>query len=139
MTSEDFDRIASLMNNLGSTFDDEFVFLTRIIQSRPDESESNLVMDVLNDLADMQWETYEVLPEVIRRNLGDVIVEVWDKNSLDSTEKLVAVIAKLGLTSALSYLFDASADIVNPEVRNEIASAIIEFGDNIDDPYSGMK
>lgn len=140
MKNEYLKKISSLINDLnGTQFEDEFDFLIRVIKNGTDEYEANLIMDVMCELAEMQWETYEILPELIRRNLGDVIIKIWNRNSLDSTEKLVAIIAKLGLGNALIYLSTVENDIINPAVKNEIASAIVEFGNHVDDPYSGMK
>lgn len=140
MTDDDFRAVSSLLVNLkGGKLDEEFEFLIRVIKGGVLGRESDFLMSALVELADRQWDTYEILPDGIRRELGELIVKIWDKNSLDSTEKLLGVIAKLGLGNALSHLALVAKEISNLDVRQEIASAVIEFGESVNDPYSGMK
>jgi len=138
--NEDFNAVSSLLANLqGDKFDDEFEFLIKIINKGTLDDEPDLLLSVLAELADYQWNTYELLPNAIRTDLGKSIIKVWNRNSLDSTEKLVGIVAKLGLGKALSYLTLAAKEISNSDVRQEIASAVIEFSESVDDPYSGLK
>ena len=140
MTDDILNKISALLDNSdGNNLYKEFEFLAQTIKNGKNQQQSGLIMAAMAELAERQWEAYEVLPEKIRNDVGESIIDVWDRNSLDSTEKLVGIVAKLGLGNALSYLAAIVKEITNPEVKNEISAAILEFGETVNDPYSGMK
>lgn len=140
MTNDEIERINSLPESLDrQRIEDEFIFLIKLIKRGLTEEDSILILSALNELADKQWETYELLDKTVKDNLDELILKVWDKRSLDSTEKLICVMVKLGLSSTFSLLTAIDPKNLSSEVRQEIASAILEVGENIEDPYSGMK
>ncbi|WP_426162278.1 hypothetical protein [Pseudoduganella sp. R-34] len=139
MKDGDLVKISSMQRGLiGDDLEEQFKFLIRVIKEGVDRSEFQMVMNVLVDLADRQWETYELLPELTRRELGSLIVFIWDRNSLDSTEMMLGIIARLGLGAAMSYVINSVNALLDPQVKQAILDANLEFGENVDDPYSGM-
>lgn len=51
----------------------------------------------------------------------------------------MGIIARLGLTNAFSKLVLTNPHELKDEIKTEIASAIVEFGGTVGDPYSGMQ
>ncbi|PXX35301.1 hypothetical protein [Undibacterium pigrum] len=98
-----------------------------------------MLLFALFELAERQWHTYLPLSEKIRQQLDVLVLNIWSKTSLTSTEALIGVIARLGLSEAYTKLRLTDPGQLSPEVSTEIASAIVEFGDTVDDPYSGLK
>lgn len=68
-----------------------------------------------------------------------LVLKIWSKDSLDSTEALMSIIARLGLTNAFSKVILTNPQELKDEIKTEIASAIVEFGDTVDDPYFGIR
>jgi hypothetical protein len=140
MKNDDLIKLSALKNNPNfENLNKEFQFLINLIKGAEVKDEFILIMNVLVELADKQWNTYEMLPADVVRDLGQSIFEIWDKNSLDSTEKLIEIIAKLGLENTFLRLKSLVENLPNSEVRQTVAAAIIELGDSVNDPYSGMR
>lgn len=140
MTNDDLNRISSLPDSMScEQVEKEFAMLIQSIGAEPLANEFLLIMTALSELADRQWATYELLNNQIKDKIEEIAIKVWQQNSLDSTEKLICVIGRIGLTNAWSYLVSIKPSTLSPEVTDEIASAIIEIGDSVGDPYAGMR
>lgn len=139
MTKDDLNRICSLPDGLSrEEIEDEFNFVLRSIQPSSNFIDRDLVMSALFELSRRQWGTYSLLSSDVTRKIENLILTVWIPDSLDSTEKLLGIISRLGLAKTFSALVSTNFSVLKPEIRNEIESAIIEFGDGVDDPYSGV-
>ena len=137
---DEFNRISALPDLLENIeLEREFIHIIGRIQSAPENKGADTLLSTLFELADRQWYTYLPLSENIRQQLDMLLLNIWSKESLASTEVLVGVIARLGLSGAFSELRLTSPDQLTDEVSTEIASAIVEFGDTVGDPYSGLK
>jgi|GEM_PF-1316546 len=140
MTIDELNRISSLPDVLSKKqLEEEFKLLLNAMQQEPKRDQNLAIMSALFELAERQWATYELLASEIKEKIEELILKIWDQNDLDSTEKLVGTIAHLGLSKAFSVLILTDPKDLNSEIRTEIASAIVEFGDNVSDPYSGMR
>lgn len=140
MKTEYIARLTTIPENLTSIqLMDEFNFIVEIADQELTEYERVLAMTALTELANQQWETYEVLPDKMRGELDVVAMKFWLRDSVDSTEKLVGIIARLGLSQAYRQLISSDVQNLDLEVQGAIASAIGEFGEDVSAPYSGMR
>lgn len=127
-------------------------FLTEVrILANVDLSE---VSEALCQLADRQWHTYEHLNDDVKSLLGSWVTATWNslnlrathglpdrwaKERLDIVENLTSAIGMFGLQASYQVVKDTLTNDLHPDVRSEIESTIMEFGDSVADPYRNMK
>ncbi|MFZ6780787.1 hypothetical protein ACO0LD_28475 [Undibacterium sp. Ji83W] len=137
---DEFDRISALPDELTyHQLEHEFACIIERIKSAPENQDSDILMSALFELADRQWNSYSLLSDTFRHQLDLLVLKIWSKDSLDSTEALMGIIARLGLTNAFSKVILTNPHELKDEIKTEIASAIVEFGDTVDDPYFGIR
>jgi len=97
------------------------------------------LVEAMDEVVERQWNTYSLLDSETRRALDEWVQYVWDNNFPKLVRRLISIIAKAGLTQAYIMMCQELHGDLSPTVRREIMDAIIEFGSNIDDPFSGME
>lgn len=97
------------------------------------------VAGALWEMADRQWHTYERLEPVLRGRLDDWIERSWDPTNLRLVRRVLGTIGMIGLPRSMDLVRKSLEEDLDPAIREEIEGAIREFGDTVDDPYSGMK
>ena len=97
-------------------------------------------IDVLIELADKQWHTYERISPELATEISKFINATWNPTDLPQTEMLLSIVGHLGLDASMSLFLAKAKD---PEtallIRSEILEASREFGDLALDPYIGMQ
>jgi len=92
----------------------------------------------LRELADRQWHNYErAAPDVVD-SLTRWIVSNWDPHVYEFVVNITAVMALLGLSSALGVLESSLKENLSPEIRSRLEQFIATAKPSIDDPYGGM-
>lgn len=137
----DLRRISDLPDGMDTnSIEKEFWSIVRAYKDNPyvPSEECNLLLSTLFELSDRQWSTYTLLPNNLRDLLDSMILNFWQRESLDSTEKLLGVISRLGLVKAFSELTTLDPADLSPDVAREIQSGINEFGEGVHDPYFRM-
>lgn len=114
---------------------DEFAAVLATDPSR----EASSIAAALFELSERQWNTYELASEGLRRDISTMVLQIWDDQDLDRAECLLGVISRIGLGGALRHLQQKDASSFSVSVRNALEGAIAEFGDTVDDPYSGLR
>ncbi len=138
MNNQELERILNLSDcmppkELGEEFQKLFT------QSQHSDKEKNLLLlKAYLELADRQWHTYELLPLQLVDEIDSILINLWDKQELESTELLLGVTAHLGLTKTFRKIKAALDGELSVIVRQEILDAIEEFGITFTDPYSGI-
>ena len=104
------------------------------------EEQSLVFLEAFSELADEQWDKYETLNEDERNVISNIIFPLWDDKSLESTELMIYVCARLGLDSCFLKIIGKNTDgtKLEDDIKKELDIAIEELGDNIADPYSDM-
>jgi hypothetical protein len=97
-----------------------------------------ILLSAIFEMADRQWNTYDLLSIDVRDKLDLVVMELWQRDSLDATEKLLGIISRLGLVRAFADLVAVDSRTLAPDVASAIQVGIAEFGKNVENPYSGM-
>lgn len=95
------------------------------------------VLDLLANLADKQWHTYELLEQSNILEIEKWILDSWDKTSYDETDVIISIVAHLGLTKVFEKMQNSElfSDI---EIKNLIDDFRIEVGSDVSNPYSQM-
>jgi hypothetical protein len=107
-------------------------------QIQPTDKEKNLLLlKAYLELSDRQWHTYELLPIHLSDEIDSVLINLWDKASIERTELLLGIVAYLGLLKTFEAIKSALDGELSAIVRQEILDAMSKFGNTIADPYSG--
>ncbi|MDQ1833072.1 hypothetical protein [Massilia scottii] len=141
MDQDELQRITALPDYLPSPqVEKELASLLRSFRHGvPDPAEKLMMMQALSQLADRQWQTYEILPHAARKRLSAFVIGVWDRRDLDSTALMLAIIRTLGLADALSYAASVDPESLETIIAAEIRRAIAEFGATVGNPYAQIK
>jgi hypothetical protein len=112
-------------------------FKQLLIQTKLAHSEDNLLLlDAYFELSNKQWHTYRRISPELLDQIDLVLINLWDKNSIESTEAILGIVAYLGLVRTFEKIKSALDSRLLTSVRKEILDAIEEFGANVADPYS---
>lgn len=140
MTADELERISCLPYKMRpAELEHEFSTILEGIGSANTSVQSDVIMEALNELAERQWCCYALLRDDLRMKLDACILEVWDKTSLEATENLISIIAKIGLAETMAQLVSIDVAGLTPQISSEINGAHITIGDTVADPYSGMR
>lgn len=123
------------------TADETRVLFKELLAVQPpqDSEEAVALAQAMDEVADRHWHTYTLLDSAMRKEVDDWVINNWDRSSLKKVRALISIIAKLGLVNSAEMLRREVHVPMSSPVRNEIESALQEFGTTVDDPYSGMK
>ena len=92
------------------------------------------------ELANRQAMTYEILAPEIKTEIDSELSRLWNTESYDQVDAILSIVLTLGLESSFNKIKKSlDEDQMSSEIRLEIEQAIIEGGDDISDPYRGMK
>ncbi|MET3195160.1 hypothetical protein [Bacillus sp. OAE603] len=95
-------------------------------------------LESLWELADRQWHTFKLLKSDIKIKVEDWLISTIDFNSVEIIGWIIGIIGHLGLERAFDILCKALKGDLTDEVRNRIEGAINEYGENVQNPFSGM-
>jgi hypothetical protein len=140
--SQSFMDIAKYANLPDSLTPDEtrVLFKELLAVPRPQNPEHAIALaQAMDEIADRHWHTYTLLDNATRKEVDDWVSHAWDRNSLKKARALISVIAKLGLVNSAEMIRREVHVPMPSAVRNEIESALREFGTTVGDSYSGMR
>lgn len=92
----------------------------------------------LLELAERQWHTYELLDENLKKQLSIYLESVINFEDKKIMHYILRVIPYLGMGTLFRYIIDNKGYIKNVDVLNDIAYAEKDYGDDVDNPYSGI-
>ena len=95
-------------------------------------------LDELFELADRQWHTYKLLNSELRERIDDYVIGVIDYDNMDVMESIMTIIPRLGLVKAYNTVVCHKDKITDKRILQLVQDCIREYGDNVDNPYSGM-
>lgn len=91
----------------------------------------------LIQLTDRQVLTYEWLEPEIRKQLDNMLSELWNTESYEEVDMMLTIVVNLGLESCFSRMKQSvlQGEKMDETTRREIVESINEVGDHISDPY----
>jgi hypothetical protein len=96
-------------------------------------------LEALLELANKQWHCYAPPSEEISVRISAFISKSWNPSEQEIVELVLGVVGHLGLSEVVPMLqLAAENPQIHPRVREEIRSALEEFGPLPLDPYRGM-
>ncbi len=101
--------------------------------------DGSTISNALFELSERQWNTFEKAEVGLQRDIGRLLITIWDDRDVDRAETLLGVVARLGLVGVLKQLQNRDPSLFSAEVLKAVKDAVSEFGPTVEDPYSGLK
>ncbi len=98
----------------------------------------NYALSELFELADRQWHTYELLEEGVKEKVEKYLKTVINFEDEEIMDYILCIIPRIGLSNMFNYILQNKGSIQNREVLSNIIASEKEYGDSVDNPYSGM-
>ncbi|PMX00795.1 hypothetical protein C1X59_14590 [Pseudomonas sp. FW215-R2] len=95
-------------------------------------------MESLLELSDRQWHTYTNLCEDLKNKIEEILISSWDGFDFDVADAAIIICSRLGLVKFFEFMKNQSVLDMSPDVFAQVKSAIVEFGNDVGNPYSGM-
>lgn len=92
----------------------------------------------LLELSDRQWHTYELLDKEVKEQLENYLKLVIDFEDEKIMDYILCIVPRIGMGNLFDYILKHKKDIQNETVLANIDESEIEYGKNVDNPYSGM-
>ena len=115
-----------------------FIEYLIIYANNTDKSNVYYALDELFELSDRQWHTYELLDCEIKKQLYKYLKSVIDFEDEKIMHYILCIIPYIGLGDLFSYIIDNKDCIKNINVLKDIFLSEKEYGDTVNNPYSGM-
>jgi hypothetical protein len=139
MNNQNLERIAHLPDTMScEVLENEFQKLLPVIK-HVDIKSDELLLEAYSELSERQWHTYKPLNADILNQIDLQLISLWNKFSIESTELLIGIVARLGLIKTFERIKETLNEELPEEVRQEILESIEEFGNTVSDPYSGVR
>jgi hypothetical protein len=103
------------------------------------KSDAKLISEALFALSERQWNTYELADEQVRTDVATMALTLWNDHDAELAEALLGITSRLGLGCVLKHLQERDSALFSANVGRLVSEAVSEFGDTVDDPYSGMR
>ena len=92
----------------------------------------------LLELADRQWHTYELAERSIVEQLENYLKTVIDFEDEEIMDYILCIIPRIGMSNLFNYILQNKDSVHNQAVLTNINEAENEYGEDVDNPYSGM-
>lgn len=136
MNNQELERIRNLPDFVSSeSLKKEFNKIISETSKNVKESNNLLLLEAYFELSERQWHTYEILEPEILNKIDSIIITLWDKNSLESTESITGIVGMLGLQKTYEIILSSLSQKLKKDVKQEILETVEEFGDTVTNPY----
>ena len=98
----------------------------------------NYALSELLELADRQWHTYQLLEEGIKEKVERYLEAIIDFEDAEIMDYILCIIPRIGLSNLFRYILQNKNAIQNQDILLNIIESENEYGDDVDNPYSGM-
>lgn len=95
-------------------------------------------LNELLELADRQWHTYERLEKGVKEQVEKYLMSVIDFEDEEIMDCILCIIPRIGLGNLFRYILHNKSSIHNQVVLLNITESEKEYGESVDNPYSGM-
>lgn len=92
----------------------------------------------LLELSERQWNTYELLEEEIKKVIEQYLKSIINFEDKEIIDYMLSIIPMLGLNELFEYIIQNKKAINDETIVKIIEEAEEEYGDDVDNPYSGM-
>ena len=128
--------------NLPETMSEDALYreFKLLVEEPASSAESNAIdrLEAVFKLSERQWRCYALLEPDLHKKVDRMVLDLWDAKSIENTECVIAICARLGLAQTFEHLKEALQRGLPEAVRNEIEEADLEFGATIANPFAGM-
>lgn len=96
-------------------------------------------LDELLELADRQWHTYEFIDKDVKEQLEKYLISIIEFDDEEIMDSMLCIIPRIGLENVFNYILKFKSSIINKKIKSRIEDSINEYGETVDNPYSGME
>ena len=106
--------------------------------NKSDVTNAYYALSELLELADRQWNTYELLDKDIKIQLEKFLKSIIDFEDEEIMDYILCIIPRLGMGSVFNYILQNKTSIHNQAILENIVECEKEYGQTVDNPYAGM-
>lgn len=122
-------EIESIINDFLKYYDDKIL----------SKNDKIYAYDQLCEIADRQCNTYTLLDKELQSKVTSFLIKYIDFNDFDIMDAILYIIPNLGLKKAFDFILNNKNQISSYEIKKLLDVCCLEYGENVEDPYSGMK
>ena len=117
---------------------DYFVAFLKKYTDNTNKSNIYYALEELLELSDRQWNTYRLISNEIKIQLEKYILSIINFDDEMIIDYILCIIPRIGLDISFNHIQKMMVNINNPYIKDKIEKAILEYGDSVSNPYSGM-
>ena len=117
---------------------DYFVAFLKKYTDNTNKSNIYYALEELLELSDRQWNTYRLISNEIKIQLEKYILSIINFDDEMIIDYILCIIPRIGLDISFKHIQKMMVNINNPYIKDKIEKAILEYGDSVSNPYSGM-
>ena len=136
MNQAELERIQDLPEQMAPIKIEEEIKKLNKIKERGNKAKNFLILEAYLELAYRQYHTNKLLERHLREELDNNIISLWDKECIESTESILALVGRLGLSKSFEIVKSSVNDKMDDEIREEIEAAIEEYKNGVENPYN---
>ncbi len=95
-------------------------------------------LNELLELSDRQWHTYELIDEEVKEQLEKYLTSLINFEDEEIMDYILNIIPRIGLDKLFDYIIKNRNNIKNQNIKLNIDESIAEYGNSVNNPYSGM-
>lgn len=116
-----------------------FIEYLKYYSNNTNEANIHYALSELLELADRQWHTYKILDAGIKSQLEKYLKAIINFEDAEIMDYTLSIIPLIGMSSLFDYIEIHKCDIQNKCVLSIITEAELEYKENIENPYTGMR
>ncbi|WHX50184.1 hypothetical protein QNH46_05835 [Paenibacillus woosongensis] len=93
------------------------------------------VLESFSELADRHAYTYELLDDLLRKRVDNIVQTLWDPTSVELVDLYSSVVVNLNLKDCYELMRSSLTTRLNDDVRKIVEETIDEIGEEIELPY----
>jgi hypothetical protein len=97
------------------------------------------ILEALDQLAERQGYTYELLDKKLMQRVENLIFKIWKIENEEIVDIISVIVIKLGLKNVFNYMKNVLKDELPQNIKIIIQETIDEAGEHIEDPYHSLK
>lgn len=104
-----------------------------------DEIKTIEILEALDQLAERQGYTYELLDKKLMQRVENLIFKAWNIDNEEIVDIISVIVIKLGLKNVFNFMKNALKNELPQNIRIIIQETIDEAEEHIEDPYHSLK
>lgn len=115
-------------------------FIDYLIKYGNDKDKNNIyiALEELLEMSDRQWHKYQLMNQDIKKQIENYLKFIIDFEDEIIMDYILTIIPYLGLYNTYKLILDNKKSIKNISIIQNISDSENEYGNQVENPYSGM-